>query len=138
VYGDLVYVDRDFPDKIVRRWKSGKYKHGSFFYGWMPPHPSFFLKKECYNKYGYFNLKLKSAADYELMLRFIHKHGITLKYLPETLVKMKVGGKSNSSVSNRLKANKEDRFAWKLNDMKPKWYTLFLKPLRKITQFLFK
>ena len=137
VYADLYYVDRDDANKIFRKWKSGNYKHGQFLNGWMPPHPTFFAKKSCYDKYGSFNLSLVSAADYELMLRFIHKHKIKLAYLPEFIIKMRVGGKSNISLKNRIRANNEDRKAWKINNLKPHFYSLYLKPLRKIIQ-LFK
>ena len=135
VYADLHYVDRNNTSKIIRNWKSGQYKAGMFVSGWMPPHPTFFVRRSVYLKYGLFNLELRSAADYELMLRFIHRHKINLVYLPEVTVKMRVGGKSNVSLANRLKANMEDRKAWKMNDLRPAFYTLYLKPLRKIFQF---
>lgn len=136
VYADLYYVDKIDTNKIFRKWKSGIYKHGMFLKGWMPPHPTFFVKREIYPKYGLFNLQLKSAADYELMLRFIHKYKIKLAYLPEFIIKMRVGGKSNVSIKNRLRANSEDRKAWKINGLKPHFYTLYAKPLRKIVQLL--
>jgi len=135
VYSDLYYVDKNATDKIIRKWKSGSYHSKAFLNGWMPPHPTFFVKKELYTKYGSFNLDFKSAADYELMLRFIHKHKISLGYLPEYTVKMRVGGKSNVSAKNRIAANLEDRMAWKTNGLKPRFYTLYLKPLRKLLQF---
>lgn len=134
VYADLYYVDKEDTHKIFRKWKSGEYKHGMFLHGWMPPHPTFFVKRCVYEQHGGFNLQLKSAADYELMLRFIHKHKIAVAYLPEFIIKMRVGGKSNKSVKNRIKANQEDRNAWKINGLKPKLHTLYLKPLRKIIQ----
>jgi len=136
IYGDLVYVDRENTERITRFWKSGTYKYGMFKKGWMPPHPAFFLKKECYNQYGTYNLLLKSAADYELMLRMLHKHKISVNYLPKVITKMRVGGQSNVTVTNRLKANKEDRLAWKINDLKPGPFTLTMKPIRKIGQFI--
>jgi hypothetical protein len=108
-----------------------------FLNGWMPPHPTFFAKRSYYEKFGSFNLNFVSAADYELMLRFIHKHKINLAYLPEFIIKMRVGGKSNVSLKNRIRANNEDRKAWIINGLKPKFYTLYAKPLRKIIQ-LFK
>lgn len=135
VYGDLIYVKRNNPDKIVRYWESKPYSHGLFLKGWMPAHPTFFVKKSIYHSYGNFNLELKSAADYEIMLRFLHKHKISTTYLPQVLIKMRVGGKSNVSLSNRLKANREDRQAWKINGLKPSIFTLFRKPLSKIPQF---
>ncbi|GIU70084.1 MAG: glycosyl transferase [Candidatus Woesearchaeota archaeon] len=135
VYADLQYVDAIDTRKIKRNWKSGKYKPGDFLFGWMPPHPTFFVKKELYQKYGLFNEELKSAADYELMLRFIHKHQISIDYLPRVIVKMRSGGHSNITTKNRIKANLEDRKAWELNGLKPFFFTLFLKPLRKLNQF---
>ncbi|MES2761251.1 MAG: glycosyltransferase family 2 protein [Bacteroidota bacterium] len=136
-YADLYYVDKNDTNKIFRKWKSGNYKHGMFLKGWMPPHPTFFVKRSVYERHGAFNLSFVSAADYELMLRFIHKHKIKLAYLPEFIIKMRVGGKSNVSLKNRLRANNEDRKAWKINGLKPHFYTLYAKPLRKIIQ-LFK
>jgi glycosyltransferase involved in cell wall biosynthesis len=134
-YADLQYVNRTYTEKIVRTWKSGRYKSGEFLNGWMPPHPTLFVKKEIYEKYGGFKTDLGSAADYELMLRFIHKHEIKLAYLPEKIIKMRTGGESNVSLANRLKANLNDRKAWKVNGLKPKPWTLWMKPLRKIRQF---
>lgn len=136
VYADLQYVNRDNTDKVIRHWRSGKYREGIFLAGWMPPHPTFFIKKDCYDKYGSFNTILKSAADYELMLRMLHKHKISTAYIPEVIVKMRVGGKSNASWMNRINANREDRLAWKLNGLEPGLLTLTFKPLSKIRQFL--
>jgi glycosyltransferase involved in cell wall biosynthesis len=136
LYADLYYVDKDDTDKIKRKWHSGNYSEGAFLNGWMPPHPTFFVKKEIYKKYGAFDLQFTSAADYELMLRLIHKYKIKLAYLDEFIVKMRVGGKSNVTVKNRVTANLEDRKAWEVNGLKPRFYTLTLKPLRKIFQFL--
>ncbi|MDI1356341.1 MAG: glycosyltransferase family 2 protein [bacterium] len=135
VYSDLYYVDKNNPDKIIRKWKSGNYKPNAFVNGWMPPHPTFFVKKDIYRKFGKFNLDFKTAADYELMLRFIQGHNISIAYLPEYTVKMRVGGKSNLSLTNRFKANMEDRKAWEVNGLKPRFYTLYLKPFLKLFQF---
>jgi glycosyltransferase involved in cell wall biosynthesis len=135
-YSDLYYVRREDPAKVIRKWKSGVYRPGSFKFGWMPPHPTFFVRRELYDRYGHFNTSLKSAADYELMLRFIHVNKIRLCYLPLFTVKMRVGGKSNQSLLNRLIANKEDRRAWELNGLPVKFYTFLLKPLRKVFQFI--
>ncbi len=135
VYSDLFYVDKNNTNQIIRTWKSGEYNPSSFLYGWMPPHPTFFVKKSVYQKYGVFNTSFKSAADYELMLRFIFKQQIKIGYLPYFTVKMRVGGKSNISIKNRLFANQEDRKAWQINGLKPYFFTLYLKPLRKLSQF---
>lgn len=104
--------------------------------GWMPPHPTFFVKKQCYNDFGDFRLDMGSAADYEIMLRMVLKNGIKITYLPKVLVKMRTGGVSNSSVMNRIAANKNDRRAWQINQLRPWFFTLWLKPIRKITQFI--
>jgi len=138
VYADLVYVDREQTDKVTRFWKSGVYKKNAFIRGWMPPHPTFFVKKSIYDQYGTYNLALKSAADYECMLRLIHKQKISLTYLPRVITKMRVGGQSNVTLKNRLKANKEDRMAWEINGLKPRFYTIKMKPIRKIRQFFIK
>lgn len=135
-YGDLEYVDSVDETVIKRKWISGSYKKGAFLNGWMPPHPTFFVKKEVYQQLGKFRLDLGSAADYELMLRFIHKAGIKIAYLPKVLVKMRIGGVSNSTLANRIAANRNDLKAWKTNNLTPRFYTLWLKPLRKIFQFI--
>ena len=124
VYGDLVYAQRDSPEKVTRYWQAGTYKPGAFLRGWMPPHPTFFVRTSVYRQYGYFTISLRSAADYELMLRFIHKHQIRVAYLNQVMVIMRLGGVSNSSLFNRLRANREDRIAWQLNALKPGWLTL--------------
>jgi glycosyltransferase involved in cell wall biosynthesis len=135
VYADLVFVNRNDTNKAMRVWESGEYKEGSFLQGWMPPHPTFFVKKNIYEKLGGFNTGLKLSADYELMLRFIHKNNIKLAYLKETIVKMRMGGVSNVSFFVKLKANLEDKMAWRMNGMKPKVTTMLMKPLRKIKQY---
>jgi glycosyltransferase involved in cell wall biosynthesis len=136
VYGDLEYVDAVQNDVVKRSWKSGVYKTGAFLNGWMPPHPTFFLKRSLYEQHGLFRLDMGSAADYELMLRMIHKFGIKLAYVPKVLVKMRAGGVSNSSLKNRIRANQNDRKAWEINGLKPYFFTLWLKPFRKILQFI--
>lgn len=135
-YADLQYVDDGNMNKLVRNWKSGSFTKKAFFYGWMPPHPTLFLRRRVYDQVGYFNLLLKSAADYELMLRIFVRHDFKIKYHPRVIVKMRTGGASNSSLRKRLSANKEDRLAWKINNLKPYFFTLYLKPIRKIFQFI--
>lgn len=135
VYADLVFVNRNDTNKSMRVWESGTYEDGAFLRGWMPPHPTFFVKKEVYEKFGGFNTELKLSADYELMLRLIHKEKIKLAYLPEVIVKMRMGGISNVSFFVKLKANLEDKMAWKLNGLKPNFMTTIMKPLRKIGQY---
>lgn len=135
LYADLYYVDRNDTNKIIRKWKAGLLKANSFLFGWMPPHPTFFVKKEVYAKYGAFNLEFKTSADYELMLRLVYRYKIKTTYLPEFIIKMRTGGQSNVSTKNRIIANLEDRKAWEVNGLKPYFFTLYFKPLRKIKQF---
>lgn len=127
VYGDLIYSNPE-TGQITRTWKAGPFSKRGFLYGWMPPHPTFFVKKSVYEQYGCFNLNLYTAADYELMLRFLYRYAIKVAYLPEILVNMRTGGASNKSIRNRLLANKGDRMAWEINKLKPYWFTLYLKP----------
>jgi glycosyltransferase involved in cell wall biosynthesis len=136
VFGDLDYVHAVDTSKIFRRWVSGTYKTGGFLNGWMPPHPTFFVRKSVYDQHGYFDASFRSAGDYELMLRFIHVHKINVVYIPEVLVNMRAGGVSNAGLKNRLRANMEDRKAWRVNGVKPHFYTMYLKPLRKLSQFI--
>jgi glycosyltransferase involved in cell wall biosynthesis len=135
VYGDLQYVKADNVDVVTRTWKSGTFKKKNLYYGWMPPHPTFFVRRHIYEKCGLFNTTLRSAADYELMLRVLLKFNTRVQYIPEVLVKMRGGGISNASFKNRLRANKEDAMAWKLNGLKPYFFTMWFKPLRKVLQF---
>lgn len=137
-YGDLIYVAPHDLNRTVRYWRSGTFKRRSFYWGWMPPHPTFFVRKRVYDRLGGFNTSLGSAADYELMLRFLLKHQIRTAYIPLVLVKMRTGGISNASMGNRVKANRMDRRAWKVNGLTPYPFTLQLKPLRKVPQFLFR
>ncbi len=136
VYGDLVFVDPLYKKKVLRKWIAGGYNKKLFYRGWMPPHPTFFVKKEVYEKYGAFNLDFKSSSDYELLLRFMFLKDIKVKYLPGVLVHMRAGGQSNKSLKNRIAAHMEDHRAWTTNGISPKWYTVLLKPLRKVKQYL--
>ncbi len=136
VYGDLHYVDRAPPHSIKRNWVSGAYDRNAFLLGWMPPHPTFFLRKSAYEAHGLFRTDFRSAADYELMLRMLYKHSLKPGYLNRVIVKMREGGTSNASIANRLRANREDRRAWTINGLEAAWYTLYLKPLSKLRQFI--
>jgi glycosyltransferase len=136
-YADLQYVKAAGDSgRVTRTWKSGRYEPSHFYWGWMPPHPTFFVRKSVYDQVGLFDTTLRSASDYEMMLRILLKHKMPACYIPEVLVKMRTGGMSNASVRNRLRANREDRQAWRINGLHPYFFTLYLKPLRKITQFL--
>ena len=134
-YGDLCYVDYHQPSKIVRYWRAGAYRPGRLRHGWMPPHPTFFVRRNVYERFGCYRTDLGTAADYELMLRFLLKHGINIVYLPQVLVHMRAGGASNASWKARLAANQMDRRAWKVNGLKPLPWTAMAKPLRKLGQW---
>lgn len=135
VYGDLQYIDRINPNKVIRNWISGRCSLQKMAFGWMPPHPSLFIRRECFAAYGNYNLKYTSAADYDLILRFLYKNKIKIGYIPEVLVKMRVGGLSNKSLNNRIKANREDQTAMKENGIAIPWLVAMLKPLRKVSQY---
>ena len=135
VYGDIEYVKYNDLSKVVRKWKAGVFRSGKFKWGWMPPHPGFFVRKSCYESFGLFNLNLSTSADYELMLRMLEVHHLSCNYIPKTITSMRVGGASNSSLKNRLIANRNDKKAWNIHSINPFWFTFILKPLRKLPQF---
>lgn len=106
-YGDLVYVSQKNTNNIVRYWKSRSYVLGLFKSGWMPAHPTFFVRKGVYERLGSFDLNYKIASDFELLFRLIEQYKINTKYIPKILVKMRLGGTTNKSLSNILIQNKE-------------------------------
>jgi glycosyltransferase involved in cell wall biosynthesis len=133
LYGDLDFIDPN--GKVVRKWRSGRYRSGMFNRGWMPPHPTFYCKRELFEKLGSYKLDYGSAADYELMLRYIHAYKINAHYLNKVIIKMFIGGVSNKSISNRVKALRFDLKAMQNNGIRFPLITVMLKPLRKIAQF---
>lgn len=135
-YGDLVYVSFDNPQKIVRTWRAGDFGKRKMYNGWMPPHPTFFVRRDCYFRNGGYRTDMGSSADYELMLRCILCCNIKLAYIPHTLVCMSTGGISNARVWNRLHAHLMDWKAWRVNGLIPFPWTLPLKPLSKFLQWL--
>ena len=138
VYADLQYVSSKDENQVVRNWRSGDFHPRKFLYGWMPPHPTFFVKKKIYNKLGLFDAGFDISGDYELMLRFLYRHRISTAYLPETVVHMRTGGNSNNGLITRIKANREDRLAWEMNELEYPFYTPILKPVRKLSQYRLK
>ena len=134
-YGDLCYVDKNDTDHVVRYWNAGPFRPQSFRNGWMPPHPTFFLRRSIYEQHGFYREDLGTAADYELMLRMLYRYRIKVAYLPLVLVHMRTGGASNASLGARLLASDMDRKAWKVNGLRPyPWFSL-VKPMRKINQW---
>ena len=135
VYGDLEYVDKENTDKIYRVWKGQTYRRNLFKIGWMPGHPTFYIKKALIDKYGGYESHYFTAADYEFMARYLFKHKISSFYLPKLIVKMRRGGASNKSIYQRLRANRRDYLAMKKNNIPLPFIVSILKPLIKIHQY---
>lgn len=135
-YGDLLYVDREDVHKAVRFWRAGDFVPAKLRRGWIPPHPTFFVKKELYVKWGRFNTKFNIAADYELILRFLTQ-GVRAKYIPYTLVHMREGGHSAKNILQRWKGWKELYEAWRVNHLRPPVFLFLTRPLFKIHQYFF-
>ncbi len=127
-YGDIVYTSR--RGKIVRYWKAGRCMKAKWYLGWMPPHPSFFVRRRVYERHGAFDLRYPVAADYELMLRFIHRVGIDVRYLDRVVVKMAIGGNS----SRIVRGNFDVARAWARNGLRGGLLAPFLKPVAKVWQ----
>jgi len=136
VYADLYYVKENDTDKIVRSWKTGKKR--SFISGWHPAHPSFFVKKEVYNKFGIFNTDYRIAADFEIMLRFLEKYAISTFYMEEFLLKMRLGGESNKNFKNVKRGKDEILQAFKSNNISVPFYYPYKRWMSKMFQYLFK
>ena len=134
LYGDLDYIDR--LGNIFRKWRSGRYTTGMFNRGWMPPHPTFYCRRELFGQYGLYSLEYGTAADYELMARFIHKHRLSPFYLQKVMVKMKIGGASNKNLSSRVKGLLSDFKAMQKNGISAPVAAVFLKRVRKLGQYL--
>jgi glycosyltransferase len=135
VHADLQYVSKERPDKVIRHWKSRPFTPGLLKQGWMPPHPTFFLRKEVYQKHGGFDLTYKIAADYDFMLRVLKNPGYRFAYLPEVVTKMRVGGASNRSLKNILQKSREDLRAMRVNGLRSPISALAWKNLSKLPQF---
>lgn len=134
VYGDLHYVSAKDESKIVRRWKSGRFSHSLLEKGWMPPHPTLYLRRSVFDNWGLYDTSFSIAADYDAMLRYLVKGQIKLAYVPEVFVNMRVGGESNRSFGRLVKKSREDYLAIKRNNVGGLG-TLLLKNTRKISQF---
>ena len=136
VYGDLRYVQKANVNKTVRVWKSCDFRPGLLSQGWMPAHPTFFLKKAVYEKHGNFDVSYRIAADYDFMLRVLQDGNLSFLYLPQVITKMRVGGASNRSVKNIIQKSKEDYKAMKSNGLPLPLWVLLAKNISKIPQFL--
>ena len=135
VYGGIQYVSAGATERVTRRWRPGEASRMAWRHGWMPPHPAVFVRASVYAELGTYRTCLSLSSDYEFMLRAMYFSGRRAVYLDDILVTMRTGGVSNASLSNRLKANKQDRDAWKLNDASPPLALGLMKPLRKLHQW---
>jgi glycosyltransferase involved in cell wall biosynthesis len=136
VYGDIAFVKPGKLEKIVRLYSSKKFTPRRFGYGYMPAHPSFYVRKDCYNTLGFYKHDYKIAADYELLMRFIFKHSISYAYIPEILVYMRTGGVSNKNVLSRYTLNKEIIRACKENGVSTNMALLSLKYINKVFEYI--
>lgn len=134
VYGDLNYVSKFDTTKIIRKWISGNYKRKNFKNGWMPPHPTFYMRREHYLSLGGFNLKYSISSDYESMVRYLWKNKLCAAYIPTVFINMRIGGESNRSLINIWKKTKEDIIVMTKNDLPP-IRGVVIKNLSKISQF---
>ena len=130
VHADLVYAE---GEKIIRKWHMGE---GNISQGWMPGHPTLFLKREMYEKYGLYNTDFRISADYEFMIRFLKDRENKLAYLPETIVSMFYGGTSSGGLSNYILSLREGHKALKMNGIKNAWWIDFRRIMRVMLQFV--
>lgn len=133
VYGDLTYVKKNDVTKVVRYWKSSTFRRAKLKWGWMPPHPTFYLKKKFYNNYGLHDINLSVNADYDLMIRMLRIKNFNAIYLPKEIIKMRLGGNSNK-ISNLLTKSLEDYRVIKANKIGG-ILTLIFKNVQKVPQF---
>ncbi len=137
VYGDLVYVNKTNTNKVIRLWKGFSYKRYRFLYGWMPAHPTFYLRRELIGDSGGYESHYFTAADYEFMARYLYRYRISARYLPKLIVKMRVGGQSNVTLKSRLRANRRDYLAMKKNRIPLPFLVSLLKPVIKLHQYYY-
>ena len=135
IYGDLVYVQPDNMQQVKRVWKGYNYRRFKFSYGWMPAHPTFYIRRDLIKTLGGYETHYFTAADFEFMVRYLFKHRISSFYIPKLLVKMRDGGQSNNSLHSRLRANRRDYLAMKRNGFAFPLISSVLKPLRKLPQY---
>jgi glycosyltransferase involved in cell wall biosynthesis len=137
-YADLVYVDKQDAGRIVRYWKSNEYRHGLFRKGWMPAHPTFYVRRNVFKQYGSFDLQYHFQSDFELTMRLLEVHRIKSIYIPRTLVRMRTGGISNNSYLNILKGNIEAYRACRKNGISVNPWFIFGKIISRVPQFFVK
>jgi len=134
IYGDVTFIDES--DKIKRRYSSSIWKPNRFIFGLMPAHPTFYCKKNLFYDLGFYKLNFKIAADFELLIRFFKKNKLNYLYIPESLVNMKLGGKSTSGLKSTILLNKEILYACKINNLKTNFFMIYLKYVYKIFEYI--
>lgn len=137
VYGDLQYVAANEPWRVIRHWHSGEFNPALLKRGWMPPHPTLYLRRTIFDRLGFYDPTFRISADYEAILRFLMQGKITLEYIPEVLVKMRLGGESNRSLGHIFRKSYEDLRAIRKNGVGGVG-TLAGKNFSKIGQFIVK
>lgn len=135
IYGDLRYVSGSDPSRVVRNWRAGPYAPHRLAWGWMPPHPTFYVRREVYEQHGAFDTTYQIAADYDCMLRLLTRLDGRVFYIPKTLVHMRTGGISNRSLHNILIKSSEDLRALRRNKVGGA-RALLWKNFSKLSQFL--
>jgi glycosyltransferase involved in cell wall biosynthesis len=135
VIGDVLFVDPVNSSKVVRYYSSKHFNINKFKFGFMPPHPSFYVRRDLYEKFGYYKTDYKIAADFELVLRFLRIYNISYKYLEMPFVSMRSGGVSNKSISSNLTLNKEIARACRENGIITNYLLIYSKYFTKIFQF---
>jgi glycosyltransferase len=131
LYGDILMHSKSYN----RLWRSGKFRKFKLWLGWHPPHPAFIMFNKLDEKDCYFNENYKIAADYDLMVRKLLYSSACIKYLPHLLVKMELGGVSNSNIFNIFKANFECAVSWRSRIIMPAFWLIITKPIFKLLQF---
>lgn len=132
VFGDLYYFSNGAQDKPIRYYKGDKFKREKIRQGLTPPHPTFFVRKTIYEKYGKFDTQFRLAADFDLMSRFLYVHSISFAYLPTTMVKMRMGGISTGSFRRIIEINKEDLASLRKNKIPTNFLLFHLKYFYKV------
>ena len=135
VFGNLIYTDKN--EKVKRIWRGSEFKKGSFKKGWMPAHPTFYCRKKIYDKYGLYDDTYKIAGDFELMLNFLEKFQIKSKFIPSTIINMKIGGVSNKSIKTKFEILKEEFRAFKENNIPIHKLSYIYHKAKKIKEFKF-
>ena len=134
VYGDLQYVARDDETRIIRHWRGGANARAKLKRGWMPPHPTLYLRRDVFDRAGLYDTSYRIAGDYDGMLRFLTKGQVRLAYIPQVMVRMKIGGVSNRSFAHMISKSREDYRAIRRHKVGG-FGTLMAKNLSKLHQF---